>query len=127
MLCRLNATAWLAGAALSLSLSLVAHAAGDSAQGEKKFYTCYGCHGIDNYRNAYPDYSVPMLRHQNAAYIVAALQEYRSGARPHATMHAQAASLSDQDMEDIAAYLQGAEPVKPSATVTGKVPKQAAA
>ena len=29
-------------------------------------------------------------------------------------MHAQAASLSDQDMEDIAAYLQGAEPVKPT-------------
>jgi cytochrome c553 len=39
---------------------------------------------------------------------VAALQEYRSGERPHATMHAQAASLSDEDIEDIAAYLQGA-------------------
>jgi cytochrome c553 len=127
MLSRLNGLAWLASTALSLSWSLGAHAAGNPADGEKKFYTCYGCHGIDNYRNAYPDYSVPMLRHQNAAYIVAALQEYRSGARPHATMHAQAASLSDQDMEDIAAYLQGAEPVKPSAAVTGKVPKQVAA
>ncbi len=42
-------------------------------------------------------------------------------------MHAQAASLTDQDMEDIAAYLQGADPVKPSAAVTGKVPKQVAA
>ncbi len=73
-----------------------------------KFYTCYGCHGIANYRNAYPDYSVPKLRHQNAEYLVAALQEYRDGTRPHATMHAQASSLSDQDIEDIAAYLQGA-------------------
>ena len=60
-------------------LSLGAHAAGDPAKGEMKFYTCYGCHGIANYRNAYPDYSVPKLRHQNAEYLVAALQEYRDG------------------------------------------------
>jgi cytochrome c553 len=117
---------WLA-TALSLSWSLGAHAAGNPAEGEKKFYTCFGCHGIENYRNAYPDYSVPKLRHQNASYIVAALQEYRSGDRPHPTMHAQAASLSDQDMEDIAAYLQGAEPVKANSAVAGKVPKQVAA
>jgi cytochrome c553 len=127
MLCRLNGLAWLASTAFCLSWSLGAHAAGNPAEGEKKFYTCYGCHGIDNYRNAYPDYSVPKLRHQNASYIVAALQEYRSGERPHATMHAQAASLSDQDMEDIAAYLQGAEPVKPAGAATGNVPKQVAA
>ena len=126
MLFRLKALTWL-GTALTLSWSLGAHAAGDPAQGEKKFYTCYGCHGLDNYRNAYPDYSVPKLRHQHAAYIVAALQEYRSGERPHATMHAQAVSLSDQDMEDIGAYLQGAEPTKPSAGVNGKAPKQVAA
>jgi cytochrome c553 len=127
MLSRLNGLAWLASTALSLSWSPGAHAAGDPALGEKKFYTCYGCHGIDNYRNAYPDYSVPRLRHQDASYIVAALQEYRSGERPHATMHAQAASLTDQDMEDIAAYLQGAEPPKPSAAASGKIPKQVAA
>jgi cytochrome c553 len=127
MLSRLNRLAWLASTALSLSWSPGAQAAGDPALGEKKFYTCYGCHGIDNYRNAYPDYSVPKLRHQDAAYIVAALQEYRSGERPHATMHAQASSLSDQDMEDIAAYLQGAVPPKPVAVAPGKAPKQVAA
>jgi cytochrome c553 len=126
MLARLNAKAWLAGAALFSSLSLGAHAAGDPAQGEKKFYTCYGCHGVVNYKNAYPDYSVPKLRHQNGAYLISALQEYREGTRPHATMHAQAASLSDQDIEDIAAYLQGAEAVKPGAP-TAKAPKQVAA
>jgi cytochrome c553 len=127
MLSRLNGLAWLAGTAFCLCWSFGAHAAGNPAEGEKKFYTCYGCHGIDNYRNAYPDYSVPKLRHQHAAYIIAALQEYRSGDRPHPTMHAQAASLSDQDIEDIAAYLQGAEPVKPSTQVTGHAPKQVAA
>ena len=122
MLSRLNSASLLAGAALFFSLSLGAHAAGDPVQGEKKFYTCYGCHGVANYKNAYPDYSVPKLRHQNSAYLVSALHEYRDGTRPHATMHAQAASLSDQDMEDIAAYLQGPEPVKLSAAVVGTAP-----
>ena len=127
MLSRLNGVVWLAGTALSLSWSLGAHAAGNAADGEKKFYTCYGCHGIENYKNAYPDYSVPKLRHQHASYIIAALHEYQSGERPHATMHAQAASLSDQDIEDIAAYLQGPEPAKPSPAASGKAPKQVAA
>jgi cytochrome c553 len=127
MLARLTAKTWLAGAALFLSSSLGAHAAGDPAQGEKKFYTCYGCHGVTDYKNAYPDYSVPKLRHQNSAYLIAALQEYREGTRPHATMHAQAASLSDQDIEDIAAYLQGTEAVKAGTPAAGKAPKQVAA
>ncbi len=109
-----------------LGASVAAHAAGNAAIGEKKFYTCVGCHGIDNYKNAYPDYSVPRLRHQTAAYIVAALQEYKDGQRPHATMHAQAASLSTQDMEDIAAYLQGPEPVKPTGTAAPNAPAQVA-
>jgi cytochrome c553 len=126
MLSRLNPLKWLAGAALLLSWSLGAHAAGDPKLGEKKFYTCYGCHGVANYKNAYPDYSVPKLRHQNGAYLIAALHEYRDGTRPHATMHAQAASLSDQDIEDIAAYLQGAEAVKPGAVSSSKAPKQVA-
>ncbi len=127
MLSRLNGMAWLASMALSLSWSLGAHAAGNPVEGQKKFYTCYGCHGIDNYRNAYPDYSVPKLRHQHASYIIAALHEYRDGDRPHATMHAQAWSLSDQDIEDIAAYLQGPEPVKPDTAANAKAPKQVAA
>src|SRR5260370_31190756 len=141
MLSRLNGRAWLVGVGALTSICAVsAHgaddsaaavavagaAAGDPAVGEKKFYTCVGCHGIDDYKNAYPDYSVPRLRHQNSGYIISALQEYRSGERPHATMHAQASSLSDEDMQDIATYLQGAEPVKPSAQIVGSVPPQVA-
>jgi cytochrome c553 len=127
MLSRLTPARLLAGAVLFFSFSLGAHAAGDPVQGEKKFYTCYGCHGVANYKNAYPDYSVPKLRHQNSAYLVSALHEYRDGTRPHATMHAQAASLSDQDMEDIAAYLQGTDAVKPgAASASGNTPKQVA-
>jgi cytochrome c553 len=113
--------------ALALCAALPALAAdelkpGDASQGEQKFYTCYGCHGIEGYRNAYPNYEVPKLRHQHAEYIIAALTEYRAGDRPHSTMHAQAASLSDQDIADIAAYLQGPEPIKP-APPEGHAPK----
>jgi cytochrome c553 len=133
MFFRSNGLAWLiAAAALTWSLPHSARAAGDlvagdPAAGQKKFYTCYGCHGIENYKNAYPDYSVPKLRHQSAEYIVAALQEYRAGERPHPTMHAQAWSLSDQDIADIAAYLQGPEPVKPGAAAVGAAPKEVTA
>ena len=127
MLSRLNGLAFLAGTtALSALFSVSAHAAGDPALGQKKFYTCVGCHGIENYKNAYPDYDVPKLRHQNAEYIISALNEYKSGERPHPTMHAQASSLSDEDIADIAAYLQGGEPVKPSAKIVGTVPPQVA-
>ena len=138
MLSRLNSLALLAGmTALSAIYAASAHAAGDATTGtpvtgdavigQKKFYTCVGCHGIENYKNAYPDYDVPKLRHQHSSYIISALLEYKSGERPHPTMHAQAASLSDQDMADIAAYLQGGEPVKPSATIVGTAPPQVAA
>jgi cytochrome c553 len=129
MLSRLNGLALFAGmTALSSIWVLPAQAARDPdpALGEKKFYTCVGCHGIENYKNAYPDYDVPKLRHQNSAYIVAALQEYKSGERPHPTMHAQASSLSDEDIADIAAYLQGGEPVKPNSKIVGSTPPQVA-
>ncbi len=94
---------------------------GDADQGQKISYTCYGCHGIANYKNVYPTYSVPKLQGQHPEYLVTALQGYRSGDRAHATMHAQAASLSDQDMKDIAAFLSG-EPVKPRAGAQNPAP-----
>lgn len=66
---------------------------------------CAGCHGIAGYKTAFPEvYSVPKLGGQHAAYIVKALQAYRSGERTHPTMRAIAASLSDRDMADLAAY-----------------------
>ena len=69
--------------------------------------TCLGCHGIEGYRNAYPDYAVPRLSGQHADYLQAALKEYRSDARQYPTMHLQALSLSDQDITDVATYLAG--------------------
>ncbi|MEL7536966.1 MAG: c-type cytochrome [Pseudomonadota bacterium] len=86
---------------------LAALAEGDGDRGKVLAYTCLGCHGIDGYRNAYPSYRVPMLGGQSDAYIQVALKAYRSGEREHATMRAQAASLSDADIADLAAYFTG--------------------
>lgn len=77
---------------------------GDVAAGRTLAYVCAGCHGIPGYRNAYPSYHVPKLGGQNADYLEVALQGYRRGTRHHQTMQAQAASLSDQDIADLAAY-----------------------
>jgi len=95
-------------AAAGVIIAAPAAAAGDPVRGKTLGYTCLGCHGIESYKNVYPTYSVPKLRGQHSEYIVAALKAYRSGERGHATMHAHASTLSDQDMEDIAAYLGGA-------------------
>ncbi len=85
-------------------LASPAAAQGNAERGAKLAYTCQGCHGIEGYRNAYPSYRVPKLGGQKAAYLVAALQGYRDGTRKHPTMQAQASSMSDEEMQDLAAY-----------------------
>lgn len=93
------------GAALLLTLALPAQAAGDPKAGQQKNSMCQGCHGIPGWRTAYPEvYNVPRLGGQHADYIVAALKGYKTGERSHATMNGIVRSLSDQDMEDLAAY-----------------------
>lgn len=101
-------TALACGALASMSLHAQdATLKGDAAHGKAISYTCLGCHGVPGYKNAYPNYSVPELRGQHPEYIIAALQEYRSGERSHFTMHSQAEELSTQDMTDIAAFFAG--------------------
>ena len=96
----------LPAASLALALAaLPAAAQGDAANGKSLFYTCTGCHGIEDYKNAYPTYRVPKVGGQNEAYLVAALNAYKKGERKHPTMQAQAESFSDQEIADIAAYL----------------------
>ena len=86
----------------------VAYAEGDAEAGREKTETCIGCHGIEGYKNVYPTYRVPRLAGQHREYLVTALKAYRSGERKHPTMTGQAQSLSDQDIEDIAAYIASA-------------------
>jgi len=92
-------------AIMMLTVSAFARATGDAERGSQKKSMCAGCHGIADWRTAYPEvYSVPRLGGQHAAYIVKALGEYKSGARKHPTMNAIASSLTEQDMADLAAY-----------------------
>lgn len=97
---------FLAGPALLAAclISAPAFAQGDAEAGRTKAYTCTGCHGIPGYMNVYPSYHVPKLGGQTEEYIVAALKAYAEGDREHPTMEAQARSLSEQDIRDIAAY-----------------------
>jgi cytochrome c553 len=82
-----------------------AASAGDPVRGSQKVQMCQGCHGILGWRTAYPEvYHVPKIAGQHPAYIIAALKEYRALERSHPSMDAIAASLTDQDMADIAAY-----------------------
>jgi cytochrome c553 len=78
---------------------------GDANRGRERVQMCQGCHGIEGWRTAFPEvYHVPKLAGQHAQYLAGALQAYRSGARNHPSMKAIAASLSDQDIADLAAY-----------------------
>lgn len=88
-----------------LLLTGAAAAEGDPEAGAAIGYSCLGCHGIEGYRNAYPSFRVPKLGGQTATYLEIALRGYRDGMREHPTMVAQAASLSDQQITDVAAFL----------------------
>ena len=115
---------------LSLMFALVAlgtsvqATAQDAKAGEKKAALCIGCHGIPDYKASFPEiYRVPMIAGQAPKYIVSALTGYKKGDRKHPTMRAIAASLSEQDMADLAAFYSAqakADPVP--AVVAGEPP-----
>jgi len=122
---------------LSLSVTLVAcvtslsaigqDIAGDAKAGEKKNAMCIGCHGIVGYQASFPEiHKVPKIAGQSAAYIVSALNAYQKGERKHASMRGISASLSAQDMADLAAYysasgaVAGAPALAAAPAATGK-------
>ena len=77
----------------------------DIAAGAREYMiACAGCHGVDG-NSANPEW--PKLAGQGEKYLVKQLQEFKSGKRDNALMAAQAMPLSDQDMQDLAAYFAG--------------------
>ena len=71
---------------------------------------CIGCHGIPGYKTAFPEvYHVPKIAGQQPGYIVAALKAYKSGERSHPSMRGIAASLSEDDMKQLADYYAGGQ------------------
>lgn len=82
-------------------LAVNANAAGNAAAGQKKAATCAACHGADG-NSASGQF--PKLAGQNADYIVQELKRFKSGVRKNPIMAGMAAGLSDQDMQDVAAW-----------------------
>jgi cytochrome c553 len=106
-------------AAVALTVSAAAPAAGDVNAGKAKAAVCGACHGMTGEGNpAFPDpmnpgktKAVPSLAGQNAGYMVKQLQDFKSGTRKDVLMTGQAMGLSDADMANLGAYY---------ATVSGK-------
>jgi len=88
------------GALLALTATQT-FAAGDPARGKTKIATCVACHGQDG-NSVDPQY--PRLAGQYADYLAQALHEYKDGQRNNAIMKGFAATLSDQDIQDVSAY-----------------------
>lgn len=84
-----------------------AGADGDPAAGAQKSQTCASCHG-ENGRSENTTY--PMLAGQYESYLYQALKQYKSGERQNAVMSGMVSNLSDQDMQDLAAYYATREP-----------------
>ena len=82
-------------------------AEGNAAAGQAKSALCGSCHGVDG--NSLMAMN-PKLAGQSARYMVKQLQEFKSGARESAIMASMVLSLSDQDMEDIAAWYSSQQP-----------------
>jgi cytochrome c553 len=81
-------------------------AAGDVKAGRAKALMCQACHGLDGLSKT-PD--APNIAGQTEPYLVAQLQAYKSGARKNDAMSVVAPSLSDQNIEDLAAYFSAVE------------------
>ena len=89
----------------ALSLAVVASApalaGGNAEAGKAKSATCAGCHGADgNSATA----MFPKLAGQHEDYLYHSLKDYKSGKRKNPIMSGQVATLSDQDMQDLAAF-----------------------
>jgi len=78
--------------------------AADAAAGKARAATCAGCHGAEGISAAD---MFPNLAGQKAGYLVSSLKAYRDGTRVNAMMSGMAKGLSDETIDDLAAYYSG--------------------
>jgi cytochrome c553 len=105
---------------LSVSIFLIAASsgacsAGDVKAGRAKAQMCQACHGMDGLSKT-PD--APNIAGQTEQYLVAQLQAFKTGTRKNDAMSVVAPTLSDADIEDLAAYFSAIE------ISVGKLPGQ---
>ena len=77
------------------------HAEGNAEAGKAKSTICAGCHGMDGHSS---NDLWPNLASQKKGYLVAQIKAFRDGDRTNVIMAPMVTSLSDQDVEDLAAY-----------------------
>ena len=76
----------------------------DATAGRQKALQCQGCHGLDG-RAKVP--GAPHIGGQVKEYLAKSMRDYKSGARKDEVMAVVVRQLSDQDIEDLAAYYAG--------------------
>lgn len=81
--------------------------AADAAAGKTKAAGCAGCHGLNGISNN-PMY--PNLAGQKDKYLVKSMKDYRDGHRKDPMMDAMAKSLTDADIDDLAAFYSSQKP-----------------
>jgi len=87
----------------ALAAAPAAWAGGDAAAGKAKAaQVCGACHGPDGNKPSAPDQ--PILAGQYPDYLIKALGDYKSGKRSNPIMKGFASTLSDKDIEDVAAW-----------------------
>jgi len=87
----------------ALTLAMPALAGGNAEAGKQKAaQVCAACHGAEGNKPTAPEN--PILAGQHPDYLVHALKDYKSGKRDNPIMKGFAATLSTQDMEDLAAW-----------------------
>jgi cytochrome c553 len=94
---------WIVVAA-TLTMAGGAQAAGDATAGQQKSAPCQACHSTDG--NS-PVGMYPKIAGQHAGYMITQLKALRDGQRKDPVMSPMAANLSDQDIEDLAAFYAG--------------------
>jgi cytochrome c553 len=85
---------------VSFGFAVAAQAAGDVQAGKTKAAPCVGCHGA-NGQGVAPN---PGLAGKSEDQLLQAMKDYKSGKRANPVMKSMATPLSDQDMENLAAY-----------------------
>jgi len=79
-----------------------------SGKVHEQVMACAGCHGPDGRGNAPAGF--PAIHGQHSTYVAAQLRAYKSGARttdPNEMMRTVAASLSEDEIDAVASYIQG--------------------
>lgn len=92
----------IAGVVLGIGLVAMAHGAGDPQAGEQNAAVCAGCHGQGGAKPVMGVY--PKLSGLGEKYLYNQLVAIKEGERVIPEMTGMLGSMSDQDLQDLAAY-----------------------